>query len=81
MVIDEELDLKRNVLQWYPIKENSTILQIGFESYELIDEMCKKAEKVTLIVNNEEQKENILQKTKYENVSISMAPHTGVAIF
>ena len=70
MVIDEELDLKRNVLQWYPIKENSTILQIGFESYELIDEMCKKAEKVTLIVNNEEQKENILQKTKYENLEI-----------
>ena len=23
----------------------------------------------------------ITQKTKYENVSISMAPHTGVAIF
>ena len=59
MVIDEEIDLKRNVLQWYPIKENSTILQIGFESYEVIDEMCKKAEDVTLIVNSEEQKEEI----------------------
>ena len=61
MVIDEEIDLKRNVLQWYPIKENGTILQIGFESYEVIDEMCKKAEDVTLIVNSEEQKEEILK--------------------
>ena len=70
MVIDEEIDLKRNVLQWYPIKENSTILQIGFESYEVIDEMCKKAEDVTLIVNSEEQKEKILPKAKYENLEI-----------
>ena len=70
MVIDEEIDLKRNVLQWYPIKENSTILQIGFESYEVIDEICKKAEDVTLIVNSEEQKEEILQKAKYENLEI-----------
>ena len=70
MVIDEEIDLKRNVLQWYPIKENSTILQIGFESYEVIDEMCKKVEDVTLIVNSEEQKEEILQKAKYENLEI-----------
>lgn len=70
MVIDEEIDLKRNVLQWYPIKENSTILQIGFESYEVIDEMCKKVEDVTLIVTSEEQKEEILQKAKYENLEI-----------
>ncbi len=72
MVVYEETDLKRNVLQWYPIKENSTILQIGFESYELIDEMCKKSKRVTIIINNDKQKEEILQKVTYENLEIKV---------
>lgn len=75
MVADEDIDLRKNVLQWYPIKENSSILQIGFESFELIEELCSKAKEVTIIINDIEQKERITQKLNNDNLEIKLVPN------
>ena len=70
MFIDEETEIRKNVLQWYPIKEDSSVLQIGIDSLELAKELCNKAKEVTIIVNDDKQKEKIIQEVKCDNLEI-----------
>lgn len=72
MFIDEETEIRKNVLQWYPIKEDSSVLQIGIDSLELAKELCNKAKEVTIIVNDDEQKEKIIQEVKCDNLEIKL---------
>lgn len=71
-------NLRKNVLHWYPIKENSTILQIGNDSPKIVEELCDKAKKVTLILNNESQKQDILNKISRENLEIKVIPNLEI---
>lgn len=72
MFIDEETEIRKNVLQWYPIKEDSSVLQIGIDSLELAKELCNKAKEVTIIVNDDKQKEKIIQEVKCDNLEIKL---------
>lgn len=65
-------NLRKNVLHWYPIKEDSTILQIGTDSPKIVEELCDKAKKVTLILNNESQKQDILNEISRKNLEIKV---------
>lgn len=63
-------DFRKNVIHWYPVKENSSVLQIGYESIKIVEELYSKFEKVTICVNNEEDKKEILEK--YNNSEITI---------
>ena len=63
-------DFRKNVIHWYPVRENSNVLQIGYDSIKIVEELCNKFEKVTICVNNEEDKKEILEK--YNNSEITI---------
>ncbi len=63
-------DFRKNVIHWYPVKENSSVLQIGYESIKIVEELYSKFKKVTICVNNEEDKKEILEK--YNNSEITI---------
>ena len=42
-------DIKRNIVNWYPFKQNATVLEIGVEIGEVTNELCLKNEKVISI--------------------------------
>lgn len=42
-------DIKRNIINWYPFKKNSTVLEIGVEIGEVTKELCLKNEKVVSV--------------------------------
>ena len=65
--------LRKNILHWYPIKEKSDILQIGYDSIKVVEELCDKSQTVTLIVNNEKQKEEIYKKMSRDNLKIELS--------
>lgn len=66
----ENSDFRKNVIHWYPVKENSSVLQIGYDSIKIVEELCDKFEKVTICVNNEEDKKEILEK--YSDLEITI---------
>ena len=53
------LNLKKNIITWYPIKKNQSVLQIGNDE-QIFDELKCKTE--NLIVANEKDLENISEK-------------------
>lgn len=59
--------LEKNILHWYPVKQDSSVLQIGNIPIELIKELCTKFQKVTLIVDEERQKQEILESIEKTN--------------
>ena len=42
-------NIKRNIINWYPFKPNSTVLEIGLEIGKVTEELCIKNEKVPLM--------------------------------
>lgn len=64
----KDSDFRKNVIHWYPVKENSSVLQIGYDSIKIVDELYSKFEKVTICVKSEEEKKEILDK--YNNSEI-----------
>ena len=68
-LINEE-EFERNILHWYPVKKDSSILQIGNISIELIKELCMKFQKVTLILDEENQKQEIFKNINISNLNI-----------
>src|SRR5574344_746207 len=70
-------DLRKNVLHWYPISKNCTVLQIGAPSIKIVEELCNKAQKVTLIVNSDEEKKHI-EEIKRENLQIKVMPNLEI---
>lgn len=63
-------DFRKNVIHWYPVKENSSVLQIGYDSIKIVEELCDKFEKITICVNNEEDKKEILKKYSDSEITI-----------
>lgn len=64
----KDSDFRKNVIHWYPVKENSSVLQIGYDSIKIVDELYSKFKKVTICVKSEEEKKEILDK--YNNSEI-----------
>ena len=63
-------DFRKNVIHWYPVKENSSVLQIGYDSIKIVEELCEKFKNVAICVNNEEDKKEILEKYNNSEVTI-----------
>lgn len=54
--------IKKNILNWYPFKENATILQIGGSSKEITNYLCNICKKVTIIEFSKEKVNCIYSK-------------------
>lgn len=54
--------IKKNILNWYPFKENATILQIGGSSKEITNYLCNICKKVTIIEFSKEKANCIYNK-------------------
>lgn len=72
MELIKERKLGKNILHWYPIEKESNVLQIGCTSSEIIEELCDKSNKLTVIVKNEKEKGNILEKVHRDNIDIKV---------
>lgn len=70
MDLIKERKLGKNILHWYPIKKGSNVLQIGYTSIDVIEELCDKSNKVTVIVKNEDEKTHILENVHKDNMDI-----------
>lgn len=64
--------LGKNIIKWYPMSSESDVLQIGIIPQETIEELCAKTKSVTIIVDDENQKESILSKINKENLEIKI---------
>lgn len=70
MDLISERKLSKNILHWYPINKECNILQIGEIPKELIEELCEKAKKVTILVAEQNEKERIQKDIKRKNLEI-----------
>ena len=63
---DKTMDsnIRKNVINWYPFKPNSTILVIGNKIESIIEELCNKCSSVTTIELSKKRAESILEKNK-----------------
>lgn len=61
--MDELIEFKKNIIAWYPIKDNKSVLQVG-EDEEILKELKKKTSKVVSITNISEVKE------KYDYITL-----------
>ena len=72
MNIISDRKLEKNVLQWYPMEKNLDTLQIGYIDAELVKQLCDKTRNVTILVQNEEEKQKILQNSKRHNLKVKV---------
>lgn len=72
MDIISDRKLEKNVLQWYPMEKNLDTLQIGYIDAELVKQLCDKTRNVTILVQNEEEKQKILQNSKRDNLKVKV---------
>ncbi len=72
MDLIKERKLRKNILHWYNIEKESDILQIGYLPVEIIEELCDKSKNVTILVENEEQKNTILKEINRTNLEIKV---------
>lgn len=72
MDIISDRKLEKNVLQWYPMEKNLDTLQIGYIDAELVKQLCDKTRNVTILVQNEEEKQKILQNSKRHNLKVKV---------
>ena len=70
MDLIKENKLKRNILHWYTEQKDKEILQIGYIEEEIVEELCAKFSKATIIVNNEEQKQKIISNKDFQNLEV-----------
>jgi len=66
-----EIKQSLNILNWYPLKEEQDILEIGIQTKEMTKMFCKKCNEVTTIEPNKEKAEKI---EKIENLQIIEKP-------
>ena len=82
--ISKEVDITttKNILNWYPFKENSSILELGDNSYgEITKLLCKRANNVTLIEYSLENAKIVQNKNKQrENLKIIVGKFTNIEI-
>ena len=55
-------DIRENIINWYPFKENSKILEIGADMGQITGALCQKASKVVSIEASEEKRKAILKR-------------------
>lgn len=72
MDIISDRKLEKNILQWYPMEKNLDTLQIGYIDAELVRQLCDKTRNVTILVQNEEEKQKILQNSKRDNLKVKV---------
>lgn len=72
MDLISEKKLRGNILKWYPIEKESTILQVGYIPKEIVEELCEKSNKVTIILYDENQKKDIQNKVKKDNLELQI---------
>lgn len=72
MDIISDRKLEKNILQWYPMEKNLDTLQIGYIDAELVRQLCDKTRNVTILVQNEEEQQKILQDSKRENLHVKV---------
>ncbi len=70
-VIQALSDLRKNIISWYPFKENCTILQLNSNFGEITSELCEKANKVVSIESSKLKSQALMKRCKtYENLEI-----------
>lgn len=57
-------EIRKNIISWYPFKENSEILEIGAGLGEITGELCKNNNKVTAIEFSKKRGEAIARRHK-----------------
>lgn len=71
MKIDFELTalstLRKNIINWYPIKKEANVLEINANFGEITEELCEKANKVIAIEKSKEKAKAIEKKLKNVN--------------
>ena len=72
MDIISDRKLEKNILQWYPMEKNLYTLQIGYIDAELVKQLCDKTRNVTILVQDEEEKQKILQNSKRDNLKVKV---------
>lgn len=72
MDIISDRKLEKNILQWYPMEKNLDTLQIGYIDAELVKQLCDKTRNVTILVQDEEEKQKILQNSKRDNLKLKV---------
>lgn len=72
MDIISDRKLEKNILQWYPMEKNLDTLQIGYIDAELVKQLCDKTRNVTILVQDEEEKQKILQNSKRDNLKVKV---------
>lgn len=64
-------EIRKNIINWYPFKKDSNILEIGAGVGEITGELCKKAHKVTSIEFSKERGQAIAKRHEdKENLEI-----------
>ena len=64
-------DNRKNIVSFYPIEKNETVLEIGAGFGEITEELCKKAKKVVAIESKKEKAEIIAKRhNDIENLEI-----------
>ena len=72
MDIISDRKLEKNILQWYPMEKNLDTLHIGYIDAELVKQLCDKTRNVTILVQDEEEKQKILQNSKRDNLKVKV---------
>lgn len=57
-------DIRKNIIKWYPFKENSSVLEIGANFGEITQVLCEKISKVVTIETSKEKRDAILNRNK-----------------
>lgn len=64
--------LRKNIIQWYPTNKECNMLQIGYIPEEILEELCDKVKELTIIVDDENQKECIQKNVNKSNLKIQV---------
>lgn len=65
-------DIKRNIINWYPFKQNATVLEIGVEIGEITEELCAKNKRVVSIKLQKDATEYSYNKENLEVMSCKL---------
>lgn len=64
-------EIRKNIINWYPMKKNSSVLEIGAGMGAITSELCKKAGKVTCVELSKQRATAIANRNKdQENLEI-----------
>ena len=73
--------IRKNIVSWYPFKENSTVLEIGAGLGEITGELCKKAKNVISIEFSKKRGEAIAKRHKdKENLEVVIGNLKGIQL-